>query len=96
MYCAEDMTEEGTVNWWLPSCGLSGGSSGGAWVQPMDESTGIGLVISLNSWGYTNSDGMAGPKLNGVSTAGCLFDTAENTGLGGSYADGFAGVIGCP
>jgi hypothetical protein len=32
MYCAEDMTTtNGTVNWWLPSCGLTGGSSGGPW-----------------------------------------------------------------
>jgi hypothetical protein len=76
MYCAEDMTTEGAVNWWLPSCGLSGGSSGGAWVQPMDESTGTGQVVSVNSWGYTTSPGMAGPMLD--STASCLFVKAEN------------------
>ena len=35
MYCAEDMTTEGTDNWWLPNCGLSGGASGGPWVQPL-------------------------------------------------------------
>lgn len=94
MFCAEDMTTEGAVNWWLPSCGLSGGSSGGPWVQPMNESTGIGPVISLNSWGYLGAPGMAGPKLNdGDSTASCLFATAEGTGLGGSYDDGYAGVV---
>jgi hypothetical protein len=98
MYCAEDMTTEGTVNWWLPSCDLSGGSSGGPWMQPMNESTGIGPVISVNSWGYTTLPGMAGPKLHdGASTASCLFNKAETTGLDGTYEDGYAGVsIVCP
>jgi hypothetical protein len=87
------MTTEGAVNWWLPSCELSGGSSGGAWVQPMNEETGIGPVISVNSWGYTTLPGMAGPKLDGGSTAGCLFATAENTAwVDVSSADGSAGV----
>lgn len=91
MYCAEDMTMEGTVNWWLPSCELSGGSSGGAWVQPMDEIEGTGPVVSVNSWGYTTSPGMAGPMLD--STASCLFDVAESFSFGEvSSADGYAGV----
>ena len=67
MYCAEEMTTEGNVNWWLANCDLSGGSSGGPWVQPMDTGSGSGDVISVNSWGYTNSPGMAGPKLDGSS-----------------------------
>ncbi|MDH5617253.1 MAG: hypothetical protein OEZ11_01295 [Gammaproteobacteria bacterium] len=76
MFCAEDMTTEGTDNWWIPSCGLSGGSSGGPWIQPMGN--GAGPVISVNSWGYTTSPGMAGPKLNGTS-AFCVYDAAANT-----------------
>jgi hypothetical protein len=94
MYCAEDMTTEGAVNWWLPNCDLSGGSSGGTWVQPMNEITGIGPVISVNSWGYTTSSGMAGPKLNnGASTASCLFDEAETKAFEAvSSADGNEGV----
>ena len=76
MYCAEDMTEEGAVNWWLNSCGLSGGSSGGPWIQPMDTSTGSGPIISVNSWGYIGSPGMAGPKLVGTS-AECLLGNAK-------------------
>ena len=90
MYCAEDMTEEGAVNWWLPSCGLSGGSSGGPWVQPM--SGGDGPVISVNSWGYIGSPGMAGPKLFGTS-AKCVFNAAENTPWSSVPSkDGDAGV----
>ena len=78
MYCAEAMGTEGAANWWLPSCDLSGGSSGGPWIQPMDEATGVGPVISVNSWGYTTSPGMAGPKLSGTS-AECVFGAATTT-----------------
>jgi hypothetical protein len=75
MYCAEGMTTNGYANWWLASCGLSGGSSGGPWVQPMGDD-GDGPIISVNSWGYTTSPGMAGPKLSGTS-AQCLFTAAK-------------------
>lgn len=91
MYCAEDMTREGLVNWWLPNCGLSGGSSGGPWIQSMDRSTGSGPVISVNSWGYTDSPGMAGPKLFGTS-AECVYDEAI-MGTPASTADGDAGIL---
>jgi len=93
MYCAEDMTTEGDYNWWLPSCDLSGGSSGGPWSQPMNESTGVGPIISVNSWGYTTGTGMAGPKLSGT-TAQCVFDAAkvQSLSLGGN-ADGEQGYV---
>lgn len=91
MYCAEDMTTNGSVNWWLARCGLSGGSSGGPWVQPMDTTSGTGPIISVNSWGYTTGPGMAGPKLFGTS-AECVFGVAKNTPI-----DGGAGVaVTCP
>jgi hypothetical protein len=94
MYCAEDMTTEGTANWWLPSCGLSGGSSGGPWLQPPQN--GSGPIISVNSWGYTTSPGMAGPKLNGTS-AQCVFDAAILNGFPANPGDGDAGyAITCP
>jgi hypothetical protein len=78
MYCAEDMEAYYSVNWWLPSCDLSGGSSGGPWAQPL--TNGNGPVISVNSWGFTNTPGMAGPKLSG-SSAQCVFGVATSTGL---------------
>jgi len=102
MYCADDMTTEGAVNWWLPSCELSGGSSGGPWVQPMDTVTGSGPLISVNSWGYIGSPGMAGPKLHGTSTstssAECVLKMAESTAwFAEPPADGDAGVaVPCP
>jgi hypothetical protein len=96
MYCAEDMTTiNGTINWWLPSCGLTGGSSGGPWVQPM--SGGSGPIISVNSWGYTNSPGMAGPKFYQTSTF-CVFGAAKGQDFASIAAgDGNAGVaVSCP
>ncbi len=96
-YCAEDMTTEGSDNWWLPSCGLSGGSSGGPWIQPMDAASGNGPIISVNSWGYSNSPGMAGPKLSGLSSAECLFGSAKSSGWKLSVPDGDAGYTeNCP
>ncbi|TQV77120.1 hypothetical protein FLL45_03995 [Aliikangiella marina] len=90
MYCAEDMGTEGTDNWWLPNCGLSGGSSGGPWVQPL--SNGNGPIISVNSWGYTTSPGMAGPILSGTS-ASCVFNAAQATSFNAvPSSDGDQGV----
>lgn len=92
MYCAEDMTATGAVNWWLASCGLSGGASGGPWVQPMDTATGYGPIISVNSWGYSNQPGMAGPKLAGTS-AQCIFSEAQGINFAAvPTTDGDAGV----
>jgi hypothetical protein len=96
MYCSDPMQALDAVNYWLPNCGLSGGSSGGPWSQPFNVSTGNGPIISVNSWGYTNQPGMAGPKLAGTSAA-CVFAAAKTSPLGLTYADGDAGVAkSCP
>jgi hypothetical protein len=76
MYCSELTESESAVNWWLPNCDLSGGSSGGPWVQPMGPS-GSGPIVSVNSWGYTTGPGMAGPHLD--TSAQCVFAQANNT-----------------
>ena len=90
MYCADNMTTNGADNWWIPICGLSGGSSGGPWMQ---DNNGNGSVMSVNSWGYTDgSPGMAGPKLNG-NTAFCLFSEAQTISFGSvPTSDGNEGV----
>ena len=95
MYCAQDMAIQGLVNWWLPSCGLSGGASGGPWVQPATAGTtaGGGPVISVNSWGYTSQPGMAGPKLDTSATAHSVFGCGKSVAFPDSVAgDGSAGV----
>ena len=106
MYCAEDLELEQSsgyfTDWWLPTCGLTGGSSGGAWLQPMDEETGNGPIMSVNSWGYVwngqELPGMAGPKLyDGASTASCVFDKAKTATVPESPEEGHAGVaVSCP
>jgi len=79
MYCAQNLgTESSYGDWWLSTCGLSGGSSGGPWLQPVN--AGEGPIISVNSWGYTNSPGMAGPRLSGTS-AGCVLGVAKTQNL---------------
>ncbi|HEX9207663.1 MAG TPA: Ig-like domain-containing protein [Steroidobacteraceae bacterium] len=90
MYCAEDLHQLDDADWWLGSCGLSGGSSGGPWVQPLKN--GAGPLISVNSWGYTNQPGMAGPKLWGT-TAQSVFACATQKSLSGTPADGDEGLI---
>jgi hypothetical protein len=93
MYCAQDMTQLDASNWWLGSCGLSGGSSGGPWIQPL--ANGAGPLISVNSWGYTNQPGMAGPKLGGTS-AQCVFNAAQSsatTPLPAPAGDGNEGYV---
>ena len=78
MYCADDMTTYDADNWWLPICGLSGGSSGGPWIQDMNVAAGDGSIISVNSWGFSDgSPGMAGPKLSGT-TAMCIYNAAQS------------------
>jgi len=78
MYCAENLgVQTPNVDWWLGSCGLTGGASGGPWVQPMNESTGTGPIVSVNSWGYTNQPGMAGALLD--ASAQCTFGVAATS-----------------
>ena len=82
MYCAEDMTTiNGTINWWLPSCGLTGGSSGGPWVVTDDPKAYASTILSsLNSYGYSGVKKMYGPKFNSRTQA--VFDAAD-TGVVG-------------
>lgn len=75
MTCHDALSTVGSVNWWLAACGLTGGASGGPWLQPV--SAGDGPIISVNSWGYARKPGMAGPFLNGDSSARCLYDAAQ-------------------
>ena len=78
MYCAEDMRQLDQANWWLrqlrPLRRLVR--------RPVDAAvqrgTATGSLISVNSWGYTNQPGMAGPKLSGTS-ASCVFTLAKST-----------------
>ncbi|WP_157041624.1 trypsin-like serine peptidase [Nitriliruptor alkaliphilus] len=77
MYCAEGLGSESSYgSLWLSQCGLSGGASGGPWLQPV--SNGDGPIVSVNSWGYRNQPGMGGPPLTG--SAACVLAGAESGG----------------
>jgi hypothetical protein len=83
MYCTEPLATEETYNgYWLDRCGLTGGTSGGPWVQPMDDSGG-GPVFSVSSWGYTRQPGMGGPIL-ALSSADELLTVATSSDLDGT------------
>lgn len=66
-YSQENLIKLDANNWWIPRSRLSGGSSGGPWLQN-------GSIVSVNSWGYTTSDGMAGP-IFGVARTAELFNS---------------------
>ncbi len=80
MYCADSLAVgKANVTWWLPACGLTGGSSGSPWVQPMNLTTGSGPIVSVNSFGYTTKPGMSGPLLD--ASASCTFGVANSASV---------------
>ncbi|KAL3791010.1 hypothetical protein HJC23_002999 [Cyclotella cryptica] len=92
-YCSNKLSNMNGIddytNLWLSNCRMSGGASGGPWTASMDES-GVGKVVSINSWGYKSNSGVAGPVLRtkSGSFAECLFEkakTAPDPGDVGGY-----------
>ena len=67
------------ANLWLDDCAMTGGASGGPWLVDVDRG-GTGTLVSVNSWGFTDSAGMAGPVLRTEegSWAECLYDVAKS------------------
>jgi hypothetical protein len=82
-YCAGDMSTKFGIktyeNLWIGVCEMTGGSSGGPWMVNTD-SEGRGTVVSVNSWGYTSSSGMAGPNLS-TGEAKCMYEKAKSRSL---------------
>jgi hypothetical protein len=82
-YCTDDMSTIMGVPWyvnlWLDRCGMTGGASGGSWLIDMNQ-RGEGTVVSVNSWGFTDKPGMAGPdfRTSSGSFAECLFEKARS------------------
>ncbi len=64
----------------LNECKLNGGSSGGPWLASFTGSSGSGIVISLNSYGYNGINAMHGPILNSHTQA--VYDAALNAAAG--------------
>jgi hypothetical protein len=88
VYCAGAITEDaGTsdLTWGMP-CDMTGGSSGGPWLSGFSETTGTGTLSSLNSYGYSGSAVMYGPKFNSRTQAtytAALSATANVKATGG-------------
>ena len=62
----------------MNECKLTGGSSGGSWLSPFTEGTGTGIVMSVNSYGYSGINAMHGPMFDGKTEA--VYDLAKGAG----------------
>jgi hypothetical protein len=90
IYCKGPIdTDPNTANatYRLNQCDLNGGSSGGPWLVDFNESTGVGTVISLNSYGYRGTSAIFGPMLDAdtqvVYSTAALDSTQGETIVGG-------------
>ena len=70
IYCADQIfTDPGTANRTFGiDCNMTGGSSGCPWLFPFTESTGIGAIRGVNSYGYKGVTKEYASKFN-ASTA---------------------------
>jgi V8-like Glu-specific endopeptidase len=71
-YCAGPVGQDaGTGNaTWSMACDMTGGSSGGPWLEGLNLTTGAGGTLSsLNSYGYSGIRNMYGPKFNNNTSA---------------------------
>ncbi len=85
VYCrgplGTDANTGGTT--WSMACDMTGGSSGGPWVQTGDPTLYAGTILSsLNSYGYSGVKKMYGPKFN--TTTQAVFSAADTGNLNGS------------
>jgi V8-like Glu-specific endopeptidase len=77
VYCAGNLITDSFNDdlTWGMACGMTGGSSGGPWLSSFVESTGVGTLGSLNSYGYGGIKNMYGPKFNDDTHA--VYDAAD-------------------
>jgi hypothetical protein len=69
VYCRGALGFDALVanNTYRVGCNMTGGSSGGPWFAPF--SNGSGTMMSVNSYGYSGTTAMFGPKLNSETAA---------------------------
>ena len=77
IYCADQIfTDPGTANKTFGiDCDMTGGSSGGPWLAPFSETTGVGTVRAVNSYGYSGLKQEFASKFNAATQA--TFTTAK-------------------
>ena len=67
VYCAGSIFQDANNanSTWGMKCDMTGGSSGGPWLDGLDEANGNGGTLSsVNSYRYSGGDSMYGPKFN--------------------------------
>lgn len=89
-YCADTAVVEqptpGLDTAWLDACLLSGGASGGPWMTGFDPETGVGKVVSVNSWSDMYFPGNGGPFIP-ESAARCLVNAARDADMEAMMAE---------
>jgi hypothetical protein len=67
IYCADQIfTDPNTANATFGiDCNMTGGSSGGPWLFPFSETTGVGTIRGVNSYGYSGVTKEYASKFNG-------------------------------
>jgi hypothetical protein len=83
-YCSGAITPDvnnGGVTWGMP-CNMTGGSSGGPWLNAVDAAGNGGELTSLNSYGYSGISNMYGPKFNNYTAT--LYTAAKAKAAGTS------------
>jgi hypothetical protein len=70
-YCTGPVVEDANNSnkTWGLACDMTGGSSGGGWLDGSNGSGDTGVLGSLNSYGYSGVKNMYGPKFNSNTTS---------------------------
>ena len=66
IYCAGPIFDDpvnSNLTWGI-HCDMTGGASGGPWLSSFNEKTGVGILSSLNSYGYGGINNIYGPKFD--------------------------------
>jgi hypothetical protein len=82
VYCSGKIGQDlfnGNATWSIV-CNQTGGASGGGWLRGFSETTGIGTLGSLNSYRYSFSNRMYGPKFTSYTQAVYTAANAATTG----------------
>ena len=85
VYCSGPVVQDlfnANATWGL-TCNMTGGASGGPWLSGYNESIGVGTLASLNSYRYSFSNRMYGPKFNTYTQA---VYNAANAAVSGNVA----------
>jgi hypothetical protein len=82
-YCADQLFTDSLVakKTFGIDCNMTGGSSGGPWLLPFSESTGVGTIRAVTSYGYSGQTRLYASKFNAntANTFGAAKSATGNT-----------------